>query len=99
MGKYLRGDFVFSSARDAEKKAALLISVHAAACVQLLGSTASIKTNRDKQSEVDALLGPGVRWNGIGGNPSYLAWIDTETTGDPSASNGGVPPPLQLLIY
>merc|ERR1712232_795494 len=87
---YLRGELSFPSVTEAEKKAALLINVHSAACVQLLGTTASIKTTRKKQSEVDALLGSGLSWVSIGGNPAYMTWFDDETAGTSASKNGGV---------
>eukprot|EP00929_Paragymnodinium_shiwhaense_P014902 TRINITY_DN12288_c0_g1_i4.p2 TRINITY_DN12288_c0_g1~~TRINITY_DN12288_c0_g1_i4.p2 ORF type:complete len:167 (+),score=41.83 TRINITY_DN12288_c0_g1_i4:301-801(+) len=100
---YARGEFEFKSPADAKKKARELIAAREAACVQVLGKSASIKTNRKHVAEVDRLVGSGVDWQGIGGNTAYLKWIDDETASGRAPAmlqhRAGALPLAMPLIY
>lgn len=84
--QYVRGEFTFKTEADGESKCVTLLRDGAAAIIQYGGLLASIKTNRAQMSKVDDFLGPGVNWVSIGGNATYLEWMDAQIDGTASAA-------------
>jgi uncharacterized protein involved in tolerance to divalent cations len=78
--KYWRGEIQKNGAEAAEEVAKKLISSRAAACVQVAGAQASMKTVESNKKKAEAISGSKVRWIPIGGNSAYLDWLDKETT-------------------
>lgn len=76
--KYVRGEFTFKTEADGEQTCSDLLRSGFASIIQYGGLLASIKTSRERMSKVDEALGPGVNWVSIGGNSTYMRWLDAQ---------------------